>query len=118
MRQVRIEKTLYECLFEAFKNNAIITSDGLASNEFIHTCNGKAYYEDGGCLGSLSEANELLSSQGWANEHKWYIIGYLEEKEIQAIKDMRNKPKVYDSFSYEEEINKIISEVNKTKESE
>lgn len=88
MNKVSIEKSMKECLLEAFKNNAIITSDGLSNNEFIHVCNHKAYYEDGGCLGTFSETNELLNSQDWTHNHRWYVIGYLTEDEIKAIKDM------------------------------
>lgn len=112
MKKVRIEKPMTECLLEAFKHNAIITSDGLGSAEFIHTCKGKAYYEDGGCLGYFSEANALLDSQEWTHNYKWYIIGYLDKQEIQAIKDMRNNPRVYESFWYEKELNKILNITN------
>lgn len=112
MKKVRIEKPMTECLEQAFKHNAIITSDGLGSAEFIHTCKGKAYYEDGGCLGYFSETNALLNSQEWTHNYKWYIIGYLDKQEIQAIKDMRNNPRVYESFWYEKELNKILNITN------
>lgn len=109
MKQVRIEKPMTECLLEAFKNNAIITSDGLSEGEFIHVCGGKAYYEDGGYLGYFSETNEILSLQDWTHNHKWYIIGYLDEQEVRAIKEMRKNPMVYREFCYEEKLKEILN---------
>ena len=108
MHKVEIEKSMKECLFEAFKNNAIITSDGLSATEFIHVCNHKAYYEDGGCLGYHSEAYELLNSQEWAHSHKWYIIGYLDEGEVKAIKKLREDLRVYESNRFERKLNEIL----------
>lgn len=89
MKKVRIEKPIKECLREAFKNKAVITSDALEPTEFIYVRGRRAYYEDGGCLGSFCEAHEYLSSQRWAN-NKWFIIGYMSEDEIQAIKELEN----------------------------
>lgn len=108
MNKVHIEKSMKECLLEAFKNNAIISSDGLGSAEFIHVYQHKAYYEDGGCLGNFDDALELLNSQEWTHTHKWFIIGYLTEDEIRAISDMRSNPRVYDSFWFEHKLNEII----------
>ena len=108
MNKVKIEKSMHDCLLEAFKNNAVITSDGLGSAEFIHVCNHKAYYEDGGCLGSFCEAHELLDSQDWTHNHKWYVIGYLTEEEINAIKDMRKHTRVWESAWFEKELNRIL----------
>lgn len=106
MNTVILKNSMKECLLQAFKNNAIITSDGLSKDEFIHVCEHKAYYEDGGCLGSFSEANEFLQSQDWTHRYDWYIIGYLTEEEVEAIRVMRKKPRIYEN--YKEELNKIL----------
>ncbi len=105
---MNIEKSMKECLLEAFQNNAIITSDGLEETEFIHVCEHKAYYEDGCCLGTFSEAYALLNSQNWTHRYKWYIIRYLTEDEIIAIKKLKNKLKPYEIHSYNKELNKIL----------
>ena len=98
-----------ECLFEAFKNNAVITSNGLSSSEFIHVCEHKAYYEDGGCLGSFSETIELLNSQEWTRKYKWFIIGYMSDNEICAIKHLRKTYKYCYNTIYEKELKNILS---------
>ena len=35
MNRIRLQKSMKECLQEAFKKNAVISSDGLSDNEFI-----------------------------------------------------------------------------------
>ena len=109
MNKVCIEKSMKECLFDAFKNNAIITSDGLGTTEYIHVCNHKAYYEDGGCLGTFSETNEFLNTQDWTHNHKWFVIGYLTEEEVKTIETIRKNPRIYEScYRYEKELNNIL----------
>ena len=108
MNKVNIEKSMRDCLLEAFKNNAIITSDGLSDGEFIHVCNHRAYYEDGGYLGTFSETLDLLKSQEWTHTHKWFIIGYLTSDEVNAIRDIINDPNIYDSSRYQKELNKVL----------
>lgn len=107
MKRVMIEKTMEECLLEAFKNNAVITSDGLAQDEFIHVYNGEAYYEDGCWLGYFQKANSFLHSQDWVHSHKWYIIGYMTEEEIKAIKELRKNLKLRDD-TYKQELIKFL----------
>lgn len=87
--KIRIEKPMHDCLYEAFKNNAVITSDGLNSDEFIYVYKHRAYYEDGCCLGTFSETNELLNSQNWTHNHKWYIIGYLTHESIKELERIK-----------------------------
>ena len=107
MTRVMIEKTIEECLLEAFKNNAVITSDGLAQDEFIHVYNGEAYYEDGCCLGYFQKANSFLHSQDWTHNHKWYIIGYLTEEEVKIIKELRRNLRLRDG-TYKQELFRIL----------
>lgn len=102
-----IEKPMYECLLEAFKDKALITSDGLAEDEFIYSYGGKAYYEDGACLGSFSETRELLSSQQWTRTHDWYVIGHLTEEDILKIKEMKRIIN-YDSVKFKNELIKLL----------
>lgn len=106
MEKVCIKKSLKECLTEAFKNNAIITSDGLFSDEFIFVRNAKAYYEDGGCLGSFSETCDFLSRSGWAVRHEWFIIGYMTPEEKSAIDNLSES--VWRRLCVKEEVEKIL----------
>lgn len=106
MKKVYIKKSLKECLTEAFENNAIITSDGLSSDEFIFVRNAKAYYEDGGCLGPFSETCGFLSSSGWAVRHEWFIIGYMTPEEKSAIDNLGGSAWI--RLCVKEEVEKIL----------
>ena len=108
MKKVRIEKPMKDCLREAFKNKAVITSEILEPSEFIYVSQCNAYYEDGGCLGSFCEANEYLSAQSWANNYKWYIIGYMSEDEIQTIKELRKQNRTWDGDWLEKEVKAVL----------
>lgn len=108
MNKHYIEKPMRECLLEAFKNGAIITSDGLEPDEYIHVSGHKAYYEDGGCLGSFSATNELLESQIWTNNHKWYIVSYMTEEEKKAVKEIHASKEIILKGSMKEELKKIL----------
>lgn len=107
MKQVMIEKTMKECLLEAFKNNAVITSDGLSQDEFIYVCGHEAYYEDGACLGYFLKVCEFLNSQDWTHSHKWYIIGYMTENEMKGIKELRKNLRLRDG-TYKQELIRIL----------
>lgn len=107
MKKVYIKKSLEECLTEAFKNNAIITSDGLSSDEFIFVRNAKAYYEDGGCLGSYSETCEFLSRSSWASRCDWFVIGYITLEEKAAIDKL--DPSVWIRGRVKEEVENVLN---------
>lgn len=102
------KKSMKECLIEAFKNNAIISSDGLDGDEFILVINGKAYYEDGGCLGSFLEAIEILKP--WGYNYQWFVIRYLTNDEVKNIKLMKNKLIINSQYlRFKEELNDLLN---------
>lgn len=108
MVNVKIEKPMKECIFEAFEKSAIISSDGLEPDEYIFVCNGKAYYEDGGCFGTFWATRNFLKSQEWANKHKWFIIGYMEPDEVKEIERLMEVDPVHSRLDYKEELSKIL----------
>lgn len=79
------EKPMEQCIALAFKDHAIITSSGLGSEEFVFVSKGKAYYEDGGCIGAYPKANEYFKD--WSHQ-KWYVLRYLSEDEVKIVDDL------------------------------
>lgn len=80
-----LEKPMSDCLLSAFKHHAIITASGLGSEEFVFVSKGKAYYEDGGCIGAYPKANEYFKD--WSHQ-KWYILRYLSEDEVKIVDEL------------------------------
>lgn len=109
MNRIRLQKSMKECLQEAFKKNAVISSDGLSDNEFILVINGKAYFEDGCCLGSYSRTFEVLASQEWTKRYPWYVIGYMNEEEVTFLRESMKKPRCYESVWLEQQIKKAFT---------
>lgn len=96
MEKVYKKMTMRECLTEAFTKNAIVSSDGLSADQFIYVSSDVAYYEDNGRLGFISKAYHFLDSMEWTHRHEWYVIGYMTDDEVRAIKEMRTSPRRYD----------------------
>ena len=110
MKKIHKEMPMKECLRLMFRsNNIIISSDGLASNEFIFVYGCKAYYEDGGCLGSFTKTMDILDSQEWTHTHKWYIAGILNNDEVEAINDMMRRHLYYNTLCIEDKLKTILN---------
>lgn len=108
MDRVYKKMNMEECLREAFNKNAIISSDGLSADQFIYVSNDIAYYEDNGRLGRFGEAYNLLDSMEWTHGHEWYVLGYMTDDDVRAIKEMRTRPRAYDSDWVIQQLGEIL----------
>ena len=100
------QMSMKDCIFAAFHDKAVITSDGLAPDEFIYVFRHKAYYEDGCCLGSYSKTLELLNSQEWTHNYNWWIFAYLEDDDEKDIEELHKYPTY--SKDYKIELGRIF----------
>ena len=105
---MEIKKSMKDCINAAFTEHAIVTSDGLNDGELIFVANGKAYYEDGGCLGSRCETLDLLNSMEWARKYEWYVIGYMTKEEYKQIKQLCCSQDLYDSNKFAAKVREIL----------
>ena len=50
--------------------------------------------EDAGCLGHEYDARDFLFSMEWARTHRWYVITYLIEADVN-VPEIFNEPTGY-----------------------
>lgn len=97
--------TLDECLPKAFQQGAVLQVDAPCSFKFLCVIDGKAFTEDGDCVGNFSRTQEQLSNLFPGRE--WHIR-YLSDRELRAVRTVRGSVRASEKNWHKKKLSEIL----------
>lgn len=109
MKYVHEEGTLEECLEKVFNAGAMIMSNALDVTQYIYASEGTVRFEDGCILGEdYDSALDFLQSLDWTANTKWWVAGYLTEKEKEQVKKIEKNPNKWNAIWHEMKMAQVL----------
>lgn len=80
---------------EAAENGAFVSNERFSSDESLHYCNGKLYYEDGAVV-----TEEFLEQQDFAKGDTWFIKFTADRVNLEMLRGLHEKAGTYMLSAY------------------